>query len=135
MINTFLLFASSVSLEISRHEARRGNLAISRSSLGTTALLGIAFLVGQFGAWRDLATAGYYVPTNPHSSFFYILTGLHAAHLMAGLIILAYVISRVSLAERRGDADAMPFVLTIGATFWHFFGALWIYLFAMLALV
>ena len=134
-MNTLMLVASSVSLEIARHESRRGNLAISRSSLATTVLLGIAFLIGQFGAWLDLAAAGYYVPTNPHSSFFYILTGLHAVHLMAGLIILAYLIGRVSLSERRGDADAMPFVLSIGATFWHFFGALWIYLFAMLSLV
>lgn len=134
-MNTLLLVASSVSLEISRHEARKGNLAISRSSLFTTILLGIGFLIGQFGAWRALAAGGYYLPSNPHSSFFYILTGLHAAHLTAGLILLIYLVQRVTFAGRRGDAEAMPFMLTIGATFWHFFGALWIYLFAMLALI
>ncbi len=130
--NTLLLIVSGVALEVSRYEAKRGRLAASRGALIATVLLGVGFLVGQFGAWRDLAAQGYYLPSNPHASFFYILTSLHAAHLVAGLILLLYVTGRVSGAERRGDAPDMPFILGIGATFWHFFGALWIYLFAML---
>jgi cytochrome c oxidase subunit 3 len=107
----------------------------SRVALATTVALGVSFLIGQLGAWRDLVAQGFYLPTSAHASFFYILTALHAAHLVAGLILLLYVIGRVGRSERRGDTEEMPFLLGIGATFWHFFGALWVYLFAMLALV
>jgi len=133
--NTALLVLSSVALEVARRDARRGRLAGARTALLATVLLGAGFVVGQFAAWRDLAAAGYYLPTSPHASFFYILTALHIAHLAAGLILLLYITERVSFSSRRGDGEEMPFLLGIGATFWHFFGALWIYLFALLALV
>jgi cytochrome c oxidase subunit 3 len=133
--NTALLALSSVALEVARREAKRGAMGAARSGLIATMILGIAFVVGQFGAWRDLVSAGYYLPTSPHASFFYILTALHAAHLTVGLVLLLYVTGRVSFAERRDDIEEVPFLLGIGATFWHFFGALWVYLFAMLALV
>ncbi len=133
--NTALLVVSSVALEVSRREAKRGRMSGSKVALAATVLLGVAFLVGQLGAWRDLAAQGYYLPTNPHASFFYILTALHAAHLVAGLILLLYVTRRVAGSESRGDTGDMPFLMGIGATFWHFFGALWVYLFAMLSLV
>ncbi|MGD8329458.1 MAG: cytochrome c oxidase subunit 3 [Acidobacteriota bacterium] len=133
--NTALLVLSSVALEVARRDARRGRLAGARTALFATVLLGVGFVVGQFAAWRDLAAAGYYLPTSPHASFFYILTALHIAHLAAGLILLLYITERVSFSPRRGDGEEMPFLLGVGATFWHFFGALWIYLFALLALV
>ena len=134
-LNTALLALSSVALEVARRDAKRGRVQASRIGLSATVILGCAFVIGQFGAWRDLAAAGYYLPTSPHASFFYILTALHAAHLAAGLILLLYITGRVTFSARRGDEEEMPFLLGLGATFWHFFGALWIYLFAMLALV
>lgn len=133
--NTALLVLSSVALEVARRDARRGRMSGARTGLTATVILGIGFVIGQFGAWRDLVAAGYYLPTSPHASFFYILTALHAAHLVAGMLLLLYVTGRVSLSARRDDAEEMPFLLGIGATFWHFFGALWVYLFAMLSLV
>jgi len=133
--NTALLVVSSLALEVARREARRQRLAAARTSLIATLILGIAFVIGQFGAWRDLVAGGYYLPTSPHASFFYMLTALHAAHLTVVMVLLLYITRRVSVAERRGDSEELPFLLGIGSTFWHFFGALWIYLFAMLALV
>ncbi len=131
--NTLVLALSSVALEMARREARRDRSTAVKVSLATTILLGLTFLLGQFGAWRQMVAEGYYLPTNPHSSFFYILTGLHAAHLTAGLLVLAYVGGRVSMAGWRDDRQEMPFLLSVGATFWHFFGALWLYLFLMLS--
>jgi cytochrome c oxidase subunit 3 len=133
--NTALLVVSSVALEFARRAAVRQKLAAARTSLIATVILGVAFVIGQFGAWRDLVAGGYYLPSSPHASFFYILTALHAAHLAAAMVLLLYITRRISVAERRGDREDMPFLLGVGSTFWHFFGALWIYLFAMLALV
>ena len=132
---TGLLVLSSVALEVSRHEAKRERMSASRSALIATVVLGISFLIGQVGAWRDLVAAGYYLPTSPHASFFYILTALHAAHLAAGLLLLLVVMARARRAQRRGDTEDIHFLLGIGATFWHFFGTLWIYLLVMLTWV
>ena len=131
-LNTLLLVVSSVSIEIARIDARNGKWQGATASVVATALLGIAFVVGQFAAWRDLVAQGVYVPTNPYSSFFYILTGLHVLHLTAGLMFLAYVAWRIF--RRKGSEDSAPLstLLNLAATFWHFFGALWLYLFVLL---
>ncbi len=96
-------------------------------------MLGVSFLVGQLVVWQQLVTAGVYVPTSPHASFFYILTGLHGVHLLAGLILLLYTVGRIGNVKGHGDALDWNALMAPSATFWHFFGVLWLYLFAMLA--
>jgi cytochrome c oxidase subunit 3 len=131
-LNTVLLVVSSVSIEIARVDARNARWRGAGASVMTTALLGVAFVTGQLAAWRDLVAQGVYVPTNPYSAFFYILTGLHALHLTAGLIFLLYVAYRIFRRKGAGTDGSLNTLLGLSATFWHFFGALWIYLFALL---
>lgn len=133
--NTGLLAVSSLALEVARREVRRGEPGAARSAMIAAVVLGVSFLIGQLGAWRDLAAAGYYLPTSPHASFFYVLTALHAAHLAAGLVLLLYVTRGMGSATRAVAGDEALFLLGIGATVWHFFGALWLWLFALLALI
>jgi cytochrome c oxidase subunit 3 len=98
-------------------------------------VLGIGFVVSQLIAWRQLARQGIYIATHPHSSFFYLLTGVHAVHVIGGLLLLAllWLRSRRHLDEpafagkRQGMADAV-------SIYWHFMFALWIYLFLLLFL-
>jgi cytochrome c oxidase subunit 3 len=101
-----------------------------------TALLGIGFLASQLMAWRQLAAQGIYVASHPHSSFFYLLTGAHALHLVGGLLALAFLwirSRRVQFLEpalvtrRQATADAVTI-------YWHFMDGLWIYLFLLLFL-
>jgi cytochrome c oxidase subunit 3 len=75
--------------------------------------------------------AGVYLPSTLHSSFFYILTGLHGIHLVGGLSALGYVLAR-SLKNRiiPGRDES----LKLCATYWHFMDALWVYLFVLLVL-
>jgi len=131
-LNTLLLVVSSVSIEIARIDARNGKWRGASASVVTTALLGIAFVIGQLAAWRDLVAQGVYVPTNPYSSFFYILTGLHVLHLTAGLMFLLYVAWRIFRHKGSEDSALLSTLLNLSATFWHFFGALWLYLFVLL---
>ena len=133
-LNTLMLVVSSVSIEIARVDARHAKSRGAGASAITTALLGIAFVIGQFAAWRDLVAQGVYVPTNPYSAFFYILTGLHVLHLTAGLMFLLYVAWRIFTRGESQDSGALATLLNLVATFWHFFGALWIYLFVLLTL-
>lgn len=128
-LNTAMLFSSSITLEAARGSMRRRRTAALNGWLLATAVLGMAFLVGQLFAWRQLAAQGIYVPTNPHSSFFYMLTGVHGLHLLGGILALLYALGR---AWRSRLASAEPHALDLCATYWHFVDGVWLYLFLLM---
>ena len=126
-LNTVLLLLSSVTIEVARAAFKRGRgLALKRWLL-ITACIGVAFLVGQLATWRQLVQAGVYLPSHPHSSFFYILTGAHGLHLLSGLGALFYVLGRAWSQPAPPLRDG----LTLCTVYWHFLDALWLYLFFM----
>ncbi len=143
MINTLILATSSVSMEIARRRAAtQAALAPVRSIpgislgdesnfpwLGVTVLLGFAFLAGQFLAWNEMHSRGFFVNTNPSSSFAFLLTIAHAVHLGGGVIALLWAAS-ASLLKR--PLEARRIVVDITAWYWHFMAILWIYIFALL---
>lgn len=128
-VNTVVLIVSSLQLERARR-ARRLSPAATRNLIGAAAL-GILFLVGQISAWRQLSAAGVYLSTNPSSSFFYILTGLHGLHLMAALLVLGVVLLK---ARQPRNAEAWPYLVSFGSTFWHFLTGVWVYLLIVLSI-
>jgi cytochrome c oxidase subunit 3 len=125
-VNTGVLLLSSVLLEI----GRRRSASVRRWVSGATAL-GVLFLLGQLLAWRALRARGIYLPTNPHSSFFYILTGAHGAHVLGGVIAL---LSLLVLMWRGASEERVRRRLALCATYWHFVGGLWLYLLLVLFL-
>jgi cytochrome c oxidase subunit 3 len=127
--NTLVLIASSVTLEISRRAVKQNRQRDLTVWLVLSGILGIAFLAGQFEAWRQLVQAGVYLPTTLHSSFFYVLTGIHGVHIIGGLIALGYVLQS-ALRGRLRPAAYEP--LKLGVLYWHFMDAVWIYLFLLL---
>lgn len=84
-VNTALLVLSSVGLEMAKGAQLAGRLHRVRVWLLVSAALGVAFLGGQVFAWRQLGDSGIFLPTSPHSSFFYMLTGVHAVHVLGGV--------------------------------------------------
>jgi cytochrome c oxidase subunit 3 len=124
--NTVVLALSSLSLEWSRREGLRQQLTRLRTGITMTTALGVVFLVGQIVAWRHLAATGIFLASNPHSSFFYLLTGAHGLHIVGGLGALFYAVGKTRTA---GSVTA---VLEPVNTFWHFLGVLWIYLLVLL---
>ena len=129
--NTAVLLLSSVAIDISRRAVRRNDLQSMKRWLAVGGVLGLAFLVGQLAAWRQLVNAGVYVPSTLQSGFFYILTGLHGLHLLGGVFALGYVFSK-ALKDRITAFDYEP--LKLCALYWHVMDALWIYLFLLLLL-
>jgi cytochrome c oxidase subunit III len=128
-INTLILFASSATIETARRALKRNQYERFRTWITATTILGLAFILGQIIAWRELASQGIYVNTHPHSSFFYLLTSLHALHLFGGIIALGYITFaalrlRISLRRRA--------VVNVTALYWHFMDGLWVYLFLLL---
>jgi cytochrome c oxidase subunit III len=143
LINTFVLVLSSVSMELARRQirSRAGVASVAthpRASVGEpmsvpwlsiTLVLGLAFLFGQWGAWKQLAANGFYVATTPSSSFIYLLTGTHAVHLMGGVLAL-FVAGGASLLRR--SVATRSIVVDITAWYWHFMATLWIYILCLL---
>lgn len=130
-LSTSLILLSSVTFEAARRSLR-GSLAATYSRwLALTVTLGLGFLALQLIAWRQLARQGIYLATNPHSSFFYLLTAVHGLHLTVGLLALAFLLVRFA---RKGKSDpGKQLSLTDGVViYWHFMDFLWLYLFVLL---
>jgi cytochrome c oxidase subunit 3 len=127
-LNTAALVASSATLEAARRRLRAWDARSAQALLGVTGLLGGLFLTGQVVAWRQLAARGIFLASNPHSSFFYLLTGVHGAHLLGGLAWFAVAF----LGMRRLNYVPGGDGLRLFATYWHFLDALWVYLLFLL---
>ncbi len=130
-LNTAVLLASSATIEASRRSLRYERIEAMKIWLIVSGGFGLTFLVLQFVAWRQLVAAGVYLPSTLHSSFFYVLTGLHGLHLMGGMIAMGYVLTR---ALKNRIVAAKDESLKLCATYWHFMDALWVYLFVLLVL-
>jgi cytochrome c oxidase subunit III len=128
-LNTAVLIGSSLWIEPARRARRFSPAAIS--NLIGAAGLGLLFLGGQVWAWRQLSAAGVYLSTNPSSSFFYILTGLHGLHLMAALLVLGAVLLKV---RQPANVEMWPHLVSCASTFWHFLTGLWVYLMIVLSM-
>ena len=132
-LNTIVLLLSSATFELSRLSLAAGPLIAPESArkisgwLLLTLLLGLGFFAGQFVAWHELRAQGIYLATNPNSSFFYVLTFVHALHVFAGIAALLYLVARLLIGHtlfRRGLFENT-------AIYWHFMGFLWVYLFLL----
>ncbi|HMK30358.1 MAG TPA: cytochrome c oxidase subunit 3 [Terriglobales bacterium] len=144
MMNTLFILAASFTIEMARRTAFQaavmapvvaipGIAAEKRSPapwLPLTLLLGFAFLIGQWMAWKELARRGFYLASNPSSSFFYVLTGMHGLHLIGGLIALLYAATIVAFRTRALERKRI--IVDITAWYWHFMALLWLYIFALL---
>lgn len=130
-LNTAVLILSSAALEFARRNLKRWNENGFKRWLMTAGVLGVVFLGGQVSAWRYLARRGVFLPTNPHSSFFYLLTSVHGLHLLGGLIALGYLLIRA------WQGYYMRYHRTAGlvTTYWHFVDGLWVYLFVLLFVI
>tara|TARA_A100001015_G_scaffold104013_1_gene115436 strand:- start:809 stop:1423 length:615 start_codon:yes stop_codon:yes gene_type:complete len=108
------------------------NIYIERNNVNIllvlTILTAIVFVVSQFLGFNEIISQGYYF-TGPESSvttsYVYILVFLHLAHLFAGIIVITVVISKFN--KQKYEKNKLGFELAL--IFWHFLGALWIYLF------
>lgn len=130
-VNTAVLLASSGALETARRCLRGWDLAGCARWTWATGLLGALFVAGQLGAWRQLAGQGVYLASNPSSSFFYVLSGLHALHLTGGIAWFARIALRLRrLALAPGEDGLGPFAL-----YWHFLAGLWLYLLVLLFVI
>lgn len=130
-ISTAIIVLCSVAVQGGLRAARAGRGNALRVSLLLTDLLGLAFLVSQTLNWFALVAAKLTVKTNLYGFTFYLLTGLHAVHVIGGLIPLAVVTARAWRGRYTAQFHAG---VEYCATYWHFLDVVWLILFAVLML-
>lgn len=128
---TAFILLSSVTMQLAYFAAKKDNLERVKLLVAFTAILGLAFLVGQFYGWAQLVDNRIFLVGNPSGSFVYIISGLHAAHIISAVVFLLIVL--VSTFRYRVHSKNMA-QIEMCATYWHFLGLLWLYLFVFLIL-
>jgi cytochrome c oxidase subunit 3 len=127
-LNTLLLVSSSGTMQWAVRVARGGDRSQIVRWLGLTLLLGGIFIVVQ---GYEFATNGFGLDAGVFGSTFYILTGFHGAHVLAGLGLIAIVANRA----RRGLVSAERHTAVEAARYyWLFVDAVWLFLFSTLYL-
>ncbi len=144
-LNTAVLLLSSLTMEAARrsifHEIDvleewlgLGRPAFRRALpwLGATAVLGGLFLAGQWGAWKQLTAQGFAFNrwSTPASYFFYVITGLHAAHLTLGVAALLGCLPALGWLKR---IEFRQIAVDSMAWYWHAMSLAWLLLLAVLA--
>lgn len=128
-LSTVLVALSTLSLEFARKAARRNEFPALRSYLAMTGLLGLGFLGSQLYAYGQCTAQGVFLVGNPSGSFLYVLSGMHALHLVAALLAVAVMLFKAFRLEIHSKAMLGIRLLAI---FWHFLTVLWLYLYAFL---
>lgn len=132
-LNTAALVLSSGAVEGARWWGERGRWRAASIAFGAAVGFGLGFLVGQWFAWGQLAAAGVYLPTSPHASFFYMMTGAHAVHVLAALALLVWTAVATWTGAGRRAPRQWRLLMSVCRTFWHYLGAVWVYLFFFLS--
>jgi cytochrome c oxidase subunit III len=128
-VSTGVLIISSVCMHLAYRAASKDDFSKLKVFVALCFGFGIAFLVMQYLGWKDLQSQGIYLKGNPSESFYYVLTGLHAAHLISGLCVLLY--SFWAAFSMRIHSQNMTHIY-VSATYWHFLDLLWVYLLGFL---
>ena len=144
-LNTAVLLLSGLTVEFARRNIFReidvleewlglGRPALHRALpwLGATLTLGALFLAGQWMAWKQLTAQGFsFVHATPASYFFYLITGLHAAHLLLGVAALVVCLSALGWLKR---VEFRQIAVDSTAWYWHAMSLAWLLLLGVLAL-
>ena len=126
---TIVLLAASVTIHRALRMMRSGERTASTRWLAATLGLGVAFLTVQSWNWWGLIRLHLTAASNLYAFTFFMLTGLHASHVIGGIVLLAVVLAR-SYRGRYGSGHHPG--VTYAAMYWHFLDAIWLLLFAVM---
>ncbi len=130
-INSIVIILSSATMQWAYFSASKNNFTNLKIAISITVLLGFGFVAGQFSAWDELVQNSVFFVGNPAGSFLYVITGMHALHLVSGIVFLFIVLNSSFRYKVHSKNLARIEMCT---TYWHFLGFLWLYLFGFLLL-
>ena len=130
-LSTIVILLSSALLHGSYWAFRNGKESLYRLLLPVALLMGIVFIIMQYQGWNTLYSIGVALDGNPGGSFFYVISGIHAAHVIGGLFaITVAVLHAFTLPYKPTETRRRRFQLVLH--YWHFVDFLWLYLFLFL---
>ena len=132
-ISTVIILASSFVYHRGKAALDAFDQSAAKKWLTVTAALGAAFISSQLLAWIELSQRGLYFSNNPYAGFFYILTAVHALHVLGGVIALGSVV----IGSWNGiySDDRWVRMQSLGQVvgwYWHFMGGVWLVIFVLL---
>ncbi len=130
--STGVLLLSSVTIQLSYFFAKKDELEKLKLFIIISAILGISFLFMQVQGWKELVQNKVFLVGNPSGSFVYIITGVHGAHLITGVV---FIIIMLVAAFRYKVHSKSLLKIEMCATYWHFLDLLWVYLFCFILFV
>ena len=125
--NTALLLLASIVFPWARNGASKGDAQRIKLGMVLTGLLTTAFLIGQYIAWQQLFASGQYLTSNPSNAFFFLLTALHALHILGGM----FVWMRTTMKVFSGDSDVEESI-HLCTIYWHFLLLVWLVIFGLM---
>ena len=131
-LSTAVIIASSISIYLAQKAMAAREMARYRLLISVTAVLGLAFVATQFIGFSELWASKITFKDSVAGSFFYIITGVHALHVLGGIIALVVLFLRAFNTKTKFYGTTP--VETTGL-YWHFVDLLWIYLFVFFMLV
>lgn len=129
-LNTLLLFLASITLQVLHSRLKAGNEKHLVTALVLGSLFTLGFVYGQVHVWQLMQAEGFYLYNNPANSFFYVLTGLHALHILGGLFVWLRAGFRVYSGF---SAEKIRLSVELCALYWHFLLLVWLVLFALIS--
>jgi cytochrome c oxidase subunit 3 len=127
--NTIVLILASVAMEWASRASARDRIESVKLAMLAAGILTAAFITGQVLAWRSLHAMPLFNVTNPAIAFFYLITGLHAAHMLGGLVAWWRVLDKV---WNGAELDDVRRSVRLCARYWHFLLIVWLVLFGLL---
>jgi cytochrome c oxidase subunit 3 len=124
--STTVMLVSSLTVQMALRAFKEREMLQYRSLLTTTAVLGVVFVLLQWVGFREIWNSGITLRGSGGGQFLYVIAGLHAVHVLGGVIALLYMVAKAYLSKVR-SYDSIPVELM--STYWHFVDLLWIYLF------
>ncbi|MBL7792054.1 MAG: cytochrome c oxidase subunit 3 [Saprospiraceae bacterium] len=133
-LSTVLIVASSITLHGAFIAFKKGALPLYKGLLIATFALGLSFVVVQYEGWQAMKDLlGLPLGTNPSSDFVYLISMIHAAHVVGGIAaLLVAVIHAFTLTS--GPTPTRKLRLELTLIYWHFVDILWVYLFVFMTL-
>ena len=131
-VNTLILILTSIIFHRTKVLAYRNEFEKTKNSLFVVGFLTFAFITGQLLVWQYFINLGQYASSNPANAFFYVLTALHALHVLGGLYFWAKTTTQ--LFKDNYNISKIKQNVELCAIYWHFLLVVWFVLFGLMAL-
>lgn len=131
-VNTFILLTSSLTVVLALASAKADRKGMTTAFLAATVALGLLFLFNKYDEWAKLFKHGVTFGSSLPASTFFLTTGIHGAHVTAGVIALLYLVHR-SAKGAYGKDNWEP--IEYFGYYWHFVDIVWVFLFPLFYLV